>query len=254
MASLLEVRNLSVSFAGLKALSDVSLDVQSGEITALIGPNGAGKTTLFNAIAGYVRPDQGTVRLRGREIQALTPHEIAENGVRRTFQNGGLFGEMTVLENILTGLHTEVGGSFAGLLFGLPGARARERAAVANARQLLELMDIPHLADQPAKNLSGGQQRMVEIIRALATDPPLLMLDEPAVGLAPPVRTQLMTIVRRLAREKNVGIVLIEHAIELIMKDADRIVVLSSGQVIADGTPQEVRENRDVLEAYLGHA
>jgi branched-chain amino acid transport system ATP-binding protein len=254
MSALLEVRDLSVSFAGLQALSDVSLDVHPGEIKALIGPNGAGKTTLFNAIAGYIRPDRGTVTLRGEQIQELTAHEIAALGVRRTFQNGGLFGEMTVLENVLTGLHTKVHGSFADLLLGLPGARANEKTAVAEARKLLELMDIPHLADQQAGKLSGGQQRMVEIIRALATDPPLLMLDEPAVGLAPPVRTQLMAIVRRLARERGVGIVLIEHAIELIMKDADRVVVLNSGQVIADGTPQEVRENRDVLEAYLGHA
>ncbi len=254
MTALLEVRNLSVSFAGLKALSDVSLDVQPGEIKALIGPNGAGKTTLFNAIAGYVPADQGTVKLRGAEIQELSTHEISMLGVRRTFQNGGLFGEMTVLENILTGLHTCIGGSFIGLLFGLPRSRTNERVAVKKARQLLELMAISHLSDQPVKSLSGGQQRMVEIIRALATDPPFLMLDEPTVGLTPPVRSQLMVIVKQLAREKNIGVVLIEHAIELVMKDADQIVVLNSGQVIVDGTPQEVRQNRDVLEAYLGYA
>ncbi|QPC42358.1 ABC transporter ATP-binding protein [Kaustia mangrovi] len=251
---MLEVRDLSVQFSGLKALTDVSLDVAPGEVKALIGPNGAGKTTLFNAITGYVRPTSGRVALNGEEIQALTAHEIAAKGVSRTFQNGGLFGEMTVLENVLTGLHAEIPAGVLGTLLGLSSARRAEREAVARARRLLDLMDIAHMADQPVRDLSGGQQRMVEIVRALATEPPLLMLDEPAVGLAPPVRTQLMEIVRRLAGEEGVGIVLIEHAIDLVMKGADRIVVLAAGQVIAEGTPDEVRQNQDVLEAYLGHA
>jgi branched-chain amino acid transport system ATP-binding protein len=161
---------------------------------------------------------------------------------------------MTALENVLTGLHSQIDSGFAGLLFGSKAARAAESEALARARRLLDLMEIGHVADQPAKDLSGGQQRMVEIVRALATDPPLLLLDEPAVGLAPPMRDRLMHIIRRLAGEEGIGILLIEHAIDLVMKGSDVIVVLNSGQKIAEGKPEEIRRNRDVLEAYLGNA
>jgi branched-chain amino acid transport system ATP-binding protein len=160
---------------------------------------------------------------------------------------------MSALENVLSGLHSQINSSFAGLLFGSRTARAAEREALSRARRLLDLMGIGNLADQPAKHLSGGQQRMVEIVRAVATDPPLLLLDEPAVGLAPPVRDQVMEIIRRLAGEQGVGILLIEHAIDLVMKGADIIVVLNSGQKIAEGKPKEIRRDRDVLEAYLGY-
>ena len=151
------------------------------------------------------------------------------------------------------GLHTQVPTGVFGVLFGMPAARATERAATSRARGLLELMGIGHLADQPARELSGGQQRMVEIVRALATRPPLLLLDEPAVGLAPAVREQLLGVIRRLVREEGIAVVLIEHAIEFVMTVSDRIVVLNDGKVIADGTPAEVPRNREVLEAYLGH-
>jgi branched-chain amino acid transport system ATP-binding protein len=253
MATLLELAGVSVHFAGLKALTAVSLEAKRGEVKAVIGPNGAGKTTLFNVISGYVAATDGTIRFLDQDIHNLTPHEIAAKGVRRTFQNGGLFSEMTALENVLTGLHAQINSGFTGLLFGGRAARAAEREALARARRLLDLMEIGHLADQPAKDLSGGQQRMVEIVRALATDPPLLLLDEPAVGLAPPVRDRLMDIIRRLAGEEGIGILLIEHAIDLVMKGSDVIVVLNSGQKIAEGRPEEIRRNRDVLEAYLGY-
>jgi len=253
MTALLQLASVSVHFAGLKALTDVSLEAKRGEVKAVIGPNGAGKTTLFNVISGYVAATGGAIRFQDQDIHNLTPHEIAAKGVRRTFQNGGLFGEMTALENVLTGLHAQINSGFAGLLFGTKAACAAEREALARARRLLGLMEIGHLADQPAKDLSGGQQRMVEIVRALATDPPLLLLDEPAVGLAPPVRDRLMEIIRRLAGEEGIGILLIEHAIDLVMKGSDVIVVLNSGQKIAEGKPEEIRRNRDVLEAYLGY-
>jgi branched-chain amino acid transport system ATP-binding protein len=253
MAALLELADVSVHFAGLKALTGVSLEAKRGEVKAVIGPNGAGKTTLFNVISGYVAATDGAIRFLDQDIHNLTPHEIAAKGVRRTFQNGGLFGEMTALENVLTGLHAQINSGFAGLLFGSRAAREAEREALARARRLLDLMEIGHLADQPAKDLSGGQQRMVEIVRALATDPPLLLLDEPAVGLAPPVRDRLMGIIRRLAGEEGIGILLIEHAIDLVMKGSDVIVVLNSGQKIAEGKPEDIRRNRDVLEAYLGY-
>ncbi len=247
---LLELTDVTVRYGGLTAVAGVSFGVEPGEVRAIIGPNGAGKTSLFNAVTGHAPLVTGTIRFRGERIDGLTPHEVSAKGVRRTFQNGGLFGELTALENVLAGLHTEVASGFFGVLFGLPAARAAERAAT--ARELLELMGIGRLADQLAGALSGGQQRMVEIVRALATRPPLLLLDEPAVGLAPAVREQLLGLIRRLVRNEGIAVVLIEHAIEFVMSVSDMIVVLNDGKVIAEGTPAELPRNREVLEAYLG--
>jgi branched-chain amino acid transport system ATP-binding protein len=254
MDPLLKVQGVSVNFSGLKALANVTFDAHAGEVRAVIGPNGAGKTTLFNAISGYVESTEGAIYFKGTPIHGLAPHEIAIKGVRRTFQNGGLFPELTALENVLAGLHMHIDGSFLGIVMGLGEAREAEREGIARARRLLDLMDLGAIADQPVKDLSGGQQRMVEIVRTLATEPPLLLLDEPVVGLAPPMRDRMMEIIRRLAGEEGIGIILIEHIIDLVMSGSDVIVVLSSGEVIAEGTPDEIRQNREVLEAYLGHA
>ena len=254
MDPLLKVQDVSVNFSGLKALANVTFDAHAGEVRAVIGPNGAGKTTLFNAISGYVPSTAGTIYFKGTPIHGLAPHEIAIKGVRRTFQNGGLFPELTALENVLAGLHMHIDGSFLGIVMGLGEAREAEREGIARARRLLDLMDLGAIADQPVKDLSGGQQRMVEIVRTLATEPPLLLLDEPVVGLSPPMRDRMMEIIRRLAGEEGIGIILIEHIIDLVMSGSDVIVVLSSGEVIAEGTPDEIRQNREVLEAYLGHA
>ena len=254
MDPLLKVQGVSVNFSGLKALANVTFDAHAGEVRAVIGPNGAGKTTLFNAISGYVESTEGAIYFKGTPIHGLAPHEIAIKGVRRTFQNGGLFLELTALENILAGLHVHIDSSFMGIVLGLREAREAEREGIARARRLLDLMDLGAIADQPVKDLSGGQQRMVEIVRTLATEPPLLLLDEPVVGLAPPMRDRMMEIIRRLAGEEGIGIILIEHIIDLVMSGSDVIVVLSSGEVIAEGTPDEIRQNREVLEAYLGHA
>ena len=254
MEPLLKVQGVSVNFSGLKALANVTFDAHAGEVRAVIGPNGAGKTTLFNAISGYEKSTEGTIYFKGTPIHGLAPHEIAIKGVRRTFQNGGLFPELTALENVLAGLHMHIDGSFLGIVMGLGEAREAEREGIARARRLLDLMDLGAIADQPVKDLSGGQQRMVEIVRTLATEPPLLLLDEPVVGLAPPMRARMMEIIRRLAGEEGIGIMLIEHVIDLVMSGSDVIVVLSSGEVIAEGTPDEIRQNREVLEAYLGHA
>ncbi|WP_108260582.1 ABC transporter ATP-binding protein [Mangrovicoccus ximenensis] len=254
MTLLLETTGLSVRFSGLTALDGVSFRLEEGQIRAVIGPNGAGKSTLFNAISGYVAPTSGSVLLKGEELTKLTPHEIAEKGIRRTFQNGGLFPELTVLENVLTGLHAQTEGSFLDILLGRAKTLESEAAMIAKARDLLKLMSMDHMADTRAGDLSGGQQRIVEIVRTVASDPPVLLLDEPAVGLSPVARAQMMDIIKRLAGEKGVGILLIEHAVELVMAAADRILVMAAGARIAEGTPAEIREDRAVLEAYLGHA
>ena len=254
MEPLLKLQDVSVNFSGLKALANVTFDTYAGEVRAVIGPNGAGKTTLFNAISGYVPSTSGTISFKGEAISGLAPHDISMKGVRRTFQTGGLFPEMTALENVLAGLHVQIKSGFFGIILGLPDAREAEREALVRARKLLDLMDLGAAAEQPVKDLSGGQQRMVEIVRTLATDPPLLLLDEPVVGLSPPMRDRMMDIIRRLAGEEGIGIMLIEHVIDLVMSGSDTIVVLSSGELIAEGPPEEVRQNREVLEAYLGHA
>lgn len=254
MTTLLELSEVTVRFGGLVAVDSVSLNVGAGEICAVIGPNGAGKTTLFNAVSGNAPIGGGRVLFQGEEIHRLSPHQISAKGVRRTFQNGGLFPHLTALENVLVGLHARVDSSIHGLLLGTAAAKRAESAATARARELLDLMDIGHVADNLASDLSGGQQRILEIVRALATEPPLLLLDEPAVGLAPHMRTQLVQIIRRLAAERGIGILLIEHAIELVMSVADRVIVLNYGKKVADAPPAQVRADKAVLEAYLGHA
>jgi branched-chain amino acid transport system ATP-binding protein len=236
--ALLQLKNVSVGFGGLKALSNVSVSVRAGEVVAVIGPNGAGKTSLFNAITGFVPIQSGQILFKGKRIDGLLAHEIAAHGVRRTFQNGGLAPTLTVLENVLCGLHRQIPAHPLSIALGLPAARRAERAA---------------LEDELAANLSGGQQRMVEILRSIAAEAPLLLLDEPAVGLAPPVRAELGKIISDLARARGIGILLIEHAIELVMQVSDRIAVLNYGEKIAEGSPEEIRSNQMVLEAYLGH-
>lgn len=249
---MLEVSDLNVRFGGLAAVSDLSFSVKAGEVFTMMGPNGAGKTTAFNAIGGFVAAT-GRVRFEGVDLMGQPPERIAAFGIRRTFQNNGILREMSVLENVLTGLELDTPSSFWGSALGLPSSARAERAAVAKARALLAEMDVAELEQRNAGDLSFGQQRLVEIARALVAGAKLIMLDEPAVGLSPSERTQLAATLRRLAGT-GIAILLVEHVQDLVMAVSDQVLVLNYGKRIAQCVPSELKNNAEVLEAYLGHA
>jgi branched-chain amino acid transport system ATP-binding protein len=251
-APILSVRDVGVRFGGLTVLDGVSLDVKPGEIRGLIGPNGAGKTTLLNVICGIHRPWRGDVVLDGVSIAGVKPSEIARAGLGRTFQTSQLFSGMTVLENLMTGLHRRSVAGFLGAGFGSAKSRAEERRIEEEARHALDFVGMGQFADRPGTALSFGQQRVVEIARTLIGEPKVVLLDEPAVGLSLNRLTEFDVLLRRIRAEKGVTLVLIEHVIRLVMDVCDQVTVMSSGQVIADGSPEHVRANPQVIEAYLG--
>lgn len=250
---MLDVSDLSVRFGGLAAVSELSFAVRQGEVFTMMGPNGAGKTTAFNAIGGFVQASTGRVRFMGRDLIGLSPEKIAALGIRRTFQNNGILREMTVLENVLTGLELDTKSSFWGSALGLPGSARAEREAADKARQMLVGMGIADLEQRMAGDLSFGQQRLVEISRALVAGARLVMLDEPAVGLSPSERMSLADTLRQLA-STGITILLVEHVQDLVMAVSDQVLVLNYGKRIALCEPAEVKNNPEVLEAYLGHA
>ena len=248
---LLSVQGLEKSFGGLMALNNVSFDVNTGEVVALIGPNGAGKTTLFNLITGFHEIDGGQIFFQSARIDELAPHQIVRKGIVRTFQNLQIFDNMTVLENVMVGLHIQGQSGILAAAFRLPSALREEKVSRQEAYRYLELVGLADRANDPAASLPFGQQRLLEIARALAVRPALLLLDEPAAGLTKTETLALDDLICRL-REDGLTILLVEHDMELVMSIADRVVVLHYGMVIATGTTAEVQSNPEVIQAYLG--
>jgi ABC-type branched-subunit amino acid transport system ATPase component len=245
---------VSLSFGGVTALADVSLAVDPGSVHALIGPNGAGKTSLLNVLSGFYAADAGSIAIAGRSIVGLQPYAVARRGIARTFQTAQVFGGLSARDNVAVGVAGPRLGAVLGALTGAPGARAREGAIQARAQTLLDSLGLGDVADEPAEALAAGLRRKLEIARAIATSPLLLMLDEPAAGLSPAEIAALDEQLTALRDQGGPAVILVEHHMDLVMAVSDRITVLDYGRVIADGTPDAVRRDRAVIEAYLGAA
>jgi branched-chain amino acid transport system ATP-binding protein len=253
MTDLLRCENVVVSFGGVVACNNVSLGVEAGKIVGLIGPNGAGKTTLFNVLTRFQDCDDGKLYFEGRDIGGNKPHDMARLGLTRTFQNINLFGEQSVLSNILIGAHHLIGNPFANM-FGLPGARRNERALVEKAEQIAEMLRLSDELDNPVKNLPYGHQKRVEMARALASDPKIILLDEPVAGCNDEETADLKETVRRVNCDLGVTVFLVEHDMSMVMSVCDYIYVINFGANLAEGTPAEIQAHPEVIKAYLGEA
>lgn len=251
---ILEVSGLTMRFGGLLAVNEVALKVHEKQVVSMIGPNGAGKTTVFNCLTGFYQPTSGNIRLKGESIEGLPGHRIAAKGVVRTFQNVRLFKDMTAVENLLVAQHRHLNTGYLAGLFKTPGFRRSEREAMEFAAHWLEQVNLVDFANRSAGTLAYGQQRRLEIARCMMTRPSILMLDEPAAGLNPRETEDLKALIAMLRDQHGVTVLLIEHDMKLVMSISDHIYVINQGTPLANGTPEQIRSNPDVIKAYLGEA